>query len=300
MLITLLAVATLAAATGYFTFAIVAGPSVAKVRAMQNLRRGTPNKAAAAAHPATSSGKGRNVSTLSATLVPKGSRTRLERMLARAGRPVDWPIERVITVKLALTVVAPVLAAMFIFKAPSPLLAGLGVLFAAILYFLPEFRLYSLGIERRGKITLELADTLDQMSIAVEAGLGFDAAMVRVAKNGSGVLAGELIRTLQDVQVGMTRRVAYEDLVERTQVPDLKQFIRSIIQAEAYGLALSSVLNTQAAEMRLKRRMRAEAKAMQIPVKVVFPLMLCILPVLFMVVMGPGVIGIMKNFNLVR
>jgi tight adherence protein C len=135
------------------------------------------------------------------------------------------------------------------------------------------------------------------MSIAVEAGLGFDAAMVRVAKNGNGVLAAELIRTLQDVQVGQTRRAAYEDLVERTQVPDLKQFIRSIIQAEAYGLALSGVLNTQAAEMRMKRRMRAEAKAMQIPVKVIFPLMLCILPVLFMVVMGPGVIGIIQSFS---
>src|SRR5664280_2635479 len=300
MLIMLLAVAALAATLGYFTFTIAAGPSATKVRAMENLRRGPKVTTAVAPLPATSSGKARNVSTLSKTLVPKVSRTRLERMLAQAGRPTDWSIERVITAKLALTVAAPILAATFIFKAPSPLLAVLGVLFAAILFFLPELRLYSIGIERKAKITLELADTLDQMSIAVEAGLGFDAAMVRVAKNGSGVLAAELIRTLQDIQVGQTRRVAYEDLVERTQVPDLKQFIRSIIQAEAYGLALSSVLNTQAAEMRLKRRMRAEAKAMQIPVKVIFPLMLCILPVLFMVVMGPGVIGIMASFNLGR
>jgi tight adherence protein C len=299
MFITLIAVASLAAATGYLTFAMVAGPSAAKLRAMENLRRGVPTVGTSAGgmRPATSSGKGRNVSTLSKTLVPKGSRTLLEQMLARAGRPTDWPIERVITVKVALTVAAPLLAAFFIFKATSPLFSILGVLFAVILYFLPELRLYSLGIERKAKITLELADTLDQMSIAVEAGLGFDAAMVRVAKNGSGVLAGELIRTLQDVQVGMTRRAAYEDLVERTQVPDLKQFIRSIIQAEAYGLALSSVLATQASEMRMKRRMRAEAKAMQIPVKVIFPLMLCILPVLFMVVMGPGVIGIIQSFS---
>jgi len=297
MVITLLAVAALAASLGYFTFTIAAGPSAAKVRAMENLRRGPKRTTAVAALPATPSGKARNVSTLSKTLVPKVSRTHLEQMLSQAGRPADWPIERVITVKVALTVAAPLMAVTFIFKAPSPLLAVLGVLFAAILFFLPELRLYSLGIERKAKITLELADTLDQMSIAVEAGLGFDAAMVRVAKNGTGVLAEELIRTLQDVQVGMTRRVAYEDLVARTQVPDLKQFIRSIIQAEAYGLALSSVLNTQAAEMRMKRRMRAEAKAMQIPVKVIFPLMLCILPVLFMVVMGPGVIGIMASLN---
>ncbi len=298
MLITLFAVAILAGATGFLTFAIVAGPSPAKIRAMENLRRGVPGAhPAAGTHPATSSGKGRNVSTLTKTLVPKGSRTRLEQMLAQAGRPTDWPVERVIAVKLALTLASPLLAATIIIKAPSPFLGVLGVLFSGILYFLPELRLYSLGIERKQKITLELADTLDQMSIAVEAGLGFDAAMVRVAKNGRGVLAEELIRTLQDVQVGQTRRVAYEDLIERTGVHDLKQFIRAIIQAEAYGLALSSVLNTQAAEMRLKRRQRAEAKAMQIPVKVIFPLMLCILPVLFMVVMGPGVIGIMASFS---
>jgi tight adherence protein C len=298
MFITLISVALFAAATGYLAFAIVSGPSAVKVRVQDNLRRGAAAQAGSGtARPATSSGKGRNVSSLSQALVPKGSRTMLDRMLARAGRPVNWPIERVIAVKLALTIGAPLLALLILFKAPNPVLAILGVLFSAILYFLPELRLYSIGMERKAKIALELADTLDQMSIAVEAGLGFDAAMVRVAKNGSGVLAGELIRTLQDVQVGMTRRVAYEDLVERTQVPDLKQFIRSIIQAEAYGLALSSVLNTQAAEMRMKRRQRAEAKAMQIPVKVIFPLMLCILPVLFMVVMGPGVIGIISSFS---
>lgn len=297
MLITLLAVAVLAASTGYFTFAIVAGPSAAKVRAMDNLRRGTQPKTSGTARPAASSAKGRKASTGAQVLVPKAMRMKLSTMLARAGRPIDWPIERVITVKLALTVVAPILAGAVIINAPSPLLKGLGVLFAVIVYFLPELRLYSIGSERRTKIALELADTLDQMSIAVEAGLGFDAAMIRVAKNGSGILAAELIRTLQDVQVGMSRRAAYEDLIERTQVPDLKQFVRAILQAEAYGLALSSVLNTQAAEMRMKRRQRAEAKAMQIPVKVVFPLMLCILPVLFMVVMGPGVIGIMANFK---
>ncbi len=299
MLTTLMASAVLAAASGYLIFAIFAGPSPAKVRAMQNLTRGSrPGTAqAGGALPATSAGKSRNASSLSKTLVGKRSRARLEKLLARAGSPADWPLERVVTVKVALTVAAPLLAMMFIVNATSPLIAVFGAVFAILLYFVPELRLYSQGVERREKITLELADTLDQMSIAVEAGLGFDAAMVRVAKNGSGVLAAELIRTLQDIQVGQTRRVAYEDLVERTQVPDLKQFIRSIIQAEAYGLALSSVLNTQASEMRMKRRQRAEAKAMQIPVKVIFPLMLCILPVLFMVVMGPGVIGIIQAFS---
>lgn len=296
MLITVFAMAIFAATTGYFLFAVLAGPSPQKIRAMENLRRGVPSAVPTSTHPTASVSRGKSSSTLTKKLVPRRSRTLLESLLAQAGRPTDWPIERLVTLKMALTVAAPLLAALFLLNASSPFIGVLGVLFAVILYFLPELRLYSIGIERKQKITLELADTLDQMSIAVEAGLGFDAAMVRVAKNGSGVLASELIRTLQDIQVGQTRRVAYEDLVERTQVPDLKQFIRSIIQAEAYGLALSSVLNTQAAEMRMKRRQRAEAKAMQIPVKVIFPLMLCILPVLFMVVMGPGVINIMQSF----
>lgn len=164
-------------------------------------------------------------------------------------------------------------------------------------FLLPDYLLTVRTRIRKESLVSQMPNVLDLLTVSVEAGLGFDAAMVRVAKNGHGVLAAELIRTLQDIQVGQTRRQAYEDLVERTQVPDLKQFIRSIIQAEAYGLALSSVLNTQAAEMRMKRRMRAEQKAMQIPVKVIFPLMLCILPVLFMVVMGPGVIGIISAFK---
>ncbi|MCC6497838.1 MAG: type II secretion system F family protein, partial [Propionibacteriaceae bacterium] len=163
--------------------------------------------------------------------------------------------------------------------------------------FLPELRLYSIGIERKEAIKHQLPDTLDQMSIAVNAGLGFDAAMVRVAKNGRGELASELVRTLQDIQVGQTRRVAYEDLADRTGVDTLRRFVRSIIQAEAYGIALSDVLQTQADELRTERRQYAERKAMEIPVKVVFPLILFIMPAMFIVVMGPAAIGIIAAFG---
>jgi len=133
------------------------------------------------------------------------------------------------------------------------------------------------------------------MSIAVQAGLGFDSAMLRVARNGKGVLAQELIRTMQDVQVGQTRRNAYEDLAKRTGSVPLRRFIRTVIQAEAYGIPLADVLTAQADEMRLLRRQNAERKAMEIPVKVVFPLILCILPVIFIVILGPAMITIMEN-----
>jgi len=135
------------------------------------------------------------------------------------------------------------------------------------------------------------------MSIAVDAGLGFDSAMLRVARNGKGVLAGELIRTLQDLQVGQTRRVAYLGLAERCGVPELRRFIRAVVQAEEYGIALAVVLSTQAKEMRLERRQRAERKAMELPVKITFPLILFILPVLLIVILGPAVLSIMQVFG---
>jgi tight adherence protein C len=175
-------------------------------------------------------------------------------------------------------------------------LIALTVLISVVGYFVPDLLLYSRGLERQTAIGLELPDTLDQMLIAVEAGLGFEAAMTRAGENGKGPLADELIRTLQDMRVGMSRKHAYQALSRRTKVPDLNAFIRAVVQADAYGISISAVLRTQAKEMRVKRRQRAEEKAMQIPVKVLFPLMLFILPVLFIAVLGPTVITVMTNF----
>ncbi|WP_290197370.1 type II secretion system F family protein [Corynebacterium guangdongense] len=135
------------------------------------------------------------------------------------------------------------------------------------------------------------------MTIAVEAGLGFDAAMARAAHNGKGALAQELARTLQDIQIGRSRRQAFEGLAQRTTVVDLRRFVRAVIQADQYGISVAQVLRTQANEMRLKRRQRAEAKAQQLPVKVLAPVMLCILPVLFIVIMGPAVMSMVEVFS---
>jgi tight adherence protein C len=164
-------------------------------------------------------------------------------------------------------------------------------------WFVPDLLLLSRGQKRREEIQRALPDTLDQMTIAVEAGLGFEAAMAHVARNGTGALAEELIRTLQDIQVGQPRREAYRALAERSPEPDLRRFLRAVIQAEQHGVSVARVLTTQAQEMRVKRRQRAEEKAMKIPVKVVFPLILTILPVLIIVVIGPGVINIIDAFS---
>jgi tight adherence protein C len=222
---------------------------------------------------------------------------RLEQLHAYAGRPAEWPVDRLLAGKYLLATVAAALSVLYVTSTRNPIgvLVGLGV--TALAFFLPELLLKSRGQERNAQIGLELADTLDQMTIAVEAGLGFDSAMGRAARNGKGPLAEELVRTLQDIQVGQTRRQAYESLAKRTDVPDLRRFIRAVIQADAYGIAIADVLRTQAGEMRLKRRMRAEEKAMQIPVKVVMPLMFCILPVLFIVLLGPAAMDIVAAFS---
>lgn len=221
----------------------------------------------------------------------------LNKLWAAAGRPDAWPVDRVLSTKFLLGVAGAVLAMLLIINGRDLRSVLFGAIIIAALFFLPDLLLYNTGTKRKQAIALQLPDTLDQMSIAVNAGLGFDAAMSRVARNGRGELSAELVRTLQDIQVGMPRRDAYDDLAERTKVPKLERFVRAVIQGEAYGIALSDVLQAQAEELRMERKQDAERRAMQIPVKVIFPLLLFIMPAMFIVVMGPGVIQIMNAFG---
>lgn len=258
-----------------------------------NLRGGLVTAVTGADAPARTTAPG----TLVRRLSTPGTVGRLDRLLGRAGRPPAWPLERLLAAKLLLVVVASGLGLAFVAAVPGALTVLVALGCAVVAYFLPELLLHSRAQERSQQITLELADTLDQMTIAVEAGLGFEAAMSRAGHNGSGPLAEELVRTLQDMRMGLSRRAAYAELADRTDVPDLRRFIRAVVQADAYGIAIADVLRTQAGEMRLKRRQRAEEKAMQIPVKVIFPLMFFILPVLFIVLLGPAVLGMVAAFG---
>ena len=230
-------------------------------------------------------------------LTPGGTVRRIQGLIARAGFPADWPLSRVVAAKIVLAAIASGLGLLYNLSTPGVLSLLLLMIVVPVAYFVPDLLLYSRGQERQQAIQLELADTLDQMTIAVEAGLGFESALARAGRNGKGPLAEELVRTLQDIAVGQPRRDAYLALAERTGVPDLGQFIRAVVQADAYGVSIADVLRTQAQEMRLKRRQRAEEKAMQIPVKVIFPLILCILPTLFIVLLGPAAMDMMNAFS---
>ena len=291
------AIAVLSVCLPLLAWSVFARPSREHLRLVANLQRGLLETGTeATAGPVAPAGPG-GFRVLSRRLATPGSVRRLDRLLARAGRPAGWPLERVLAAKILLPIVGGSLSVLYLTVNPGTVSVLIGIAITVVTFFLPDLLLHSRGQERSQRIAQELPDTLDQMTIAVEAGLGFDSAMARAGKNGKGPMAEELTRTLQDIQVGQSRRQAYESLAGRTAVPDLRKFVRAIIQADQYGISIADVLRTQAAEMRVKRRQRAEEKAMQIPVKVIFPLMLCILPVLFIVLLGPAVMDIVSAFS---
>ncbi|MDQ4129628.1 MAG: type II secretion system F family protein [Actinomycetota bacterium] len=230
-------------------------------------------------------------------LTPLSWIEKLDHRLALGGRPAAWTLERVLAAKLLLAL-AGAAGGFLVFadeRTAGKLLLWAGM--AAGGYFLPDLLLHNGAQKRRTAIGLALPDTLDQMTIAVEAGLGFESAMAHAGRTGEGPLAEELVRTLQEMQVGVDRSTAFRNLAERTGDPELRRFVHAVVQAERYGIPVADVLRTQAAEQRSKRRQRAEERAMKIPVKIIFPVVLCILPTLFIVIIGPAAIRIMRAFS---
>ncbi len=228
-------------------------------------------------------------------LTPAGVLESLERRAFLAGLSEAWPTERLLAAKVVLAGVLGALGGLAFLGNPSVLTAGfaIGLFFAG--YFGVDYVMDLRARERQSAIERQLPDLLDQITICVEAGLGFEAAMAKVAEN-EGPLAAEIGRTLQDIQIGVPRERALEGLLSRTDVTDLRTFVHAFVQAERYGIPVAQVLRVQADEMRGKRRVRAEERAMKMPVKIVFPVVMCILPALFVVVAGPAAIRI-SNIN---
>ncbi len=167
-------------------------------------------------------------------------------------------------------------------------LVGLALPLVVLGFFTPDIVLYQKGYNRADRMRRDLPDALDLLTISVEAGLAFDAAMSQVARQTDGPLAEEFFRVLQEMQIGMGRTAAFRAMSERTDVDDIRTFVTALVQADAFGIPVANVLRVQAKEMRLKRSQRAEEQAQKVPVKILFPLIFCILPALFIVVIGPA------------
>ncbi|HVL90486.1 MAG TPA: type II secretion system F family protein [Actinomycetota bacterium] len=228
---------------------------------------------------------------------PAGVVDRLSKDLTYAGSPAGWDAERILAIKLVASgggFLVPSLGGPLLGAAPIRGVVA-GVLFAILGYYAPEWALRSKAGARQAAIQRALPDALDLLSITVEAGLGFDAAVKRVATQARGPLGDELHRVLQEMQIGKPRAQALRSLADRTSVPELQSFVLAMVQADSFGIAIGQVLHVQAREMRLKRRQRAEERAQKIPVKILMPLLGCVFPSLFVVILGPAAIQIYRS-----
>jgi tight adherence protein C len=220
----------------------------------------------------------------------------LARRLDLAGNPRGWTVERVLAAKGAGLLGLGAFGATVGSASPVRLVVFAGAL-AAAGFFVPDVLLYNTGLKRQEQIQKDLADTVDLLVIGIQAGLGFDAALSQVARNTSGPLAGEFQRVLQEMQIGKSRREAFQALSDRVSAQDVQHFVAAIVQADALGVPISGVLGEQAGEMRTRRRQRAEEQAQKVPVKILFPLMALVLPALFIVILGPAVLQILEAFS---
>lgn len=230
---------------------------------------------------------------------PLKQREHTEKKLIYAGRPLGWSASDFISVQYATAVVLAIVV--YIFGSISRATAGVQYLevvtgfMAGYLLWYNFLRIKTSG--RQAAINKGLPDVLDLLTISVEAGLGFDAALQRVIQKSPGPLAQEFAQSLQEMRMGKTRKEALRDLGLRNDVSDLNNFVGAIIQADQLGVSISNVLRTQSEQIRVVRRQKVEEKAMKAPVKMLLPLVLFIFPTIFVVLLGPTVLQIVESMK---
>lgn len=236
---------------------------------------------------------------LARKVTPQGQIEKVQRNLMIAGSPPNLDIDLYLALKLigAISIV-PIrwLVVNFV-----PIDGSFETWFATVaiwaaIFMLPDVSLKRLMEARKKAILHQLPDLLDLLVVSVEAGLGFEQAIDRTIVNMPGVLSEEFFRMLQETRVGVSRHEALQALEVRTDVPELRSFITAMIQADAFGVSITRVLRSQASDIRVKRRQRVEEEAHKMPVTMLFPMILCIFPSLFVVVLGPAAINIIENF----
>lgn len=239
-----------------------------------------------------------NLGKAARRITPLGMRQRIARKLILAGSPEGWDAEKMAATKifgaLGGAILGLALGGLAGLSAKATL--GAAVFIGGFGYLLPGAGLGQKAINRQEAVRRGLPDTMDLLTISVEAGLGFDAAVAHVRKNVPGPLSDELGRMLQEMQLGVARVDALRNLADRTDVDELNGFVLAMIQADIFGVSIAKVLRAQAKELRIKRRQLAEERAMKIPVKLLFPLIFCILPAMFVVIVGPGIIRLARTF----
>jgi tight adherence protein C len=231
-------------------------------------------------------------------LTPLDLYGRVNRLIVLAGNPPAFTAERIVAFKILFAIVGLVVGLMLTQLLPFTGLLKVGpvALLTLLGYTAPSAAIAARASKRQKEIRKALSDTMDLLTISVEAGLGFDAALGQVVRNVPGPLSDEISRMLQEMQIGVSRTEALRHLTERTEVPELDGFVLSMIQADKYGVGVAKVLRSQSQELRQKRRQRAEETAQKVPLKLLFPTIFMLLPALFVVILGPGIIKIYESF----
>jgi len=227
---------------------------------------------------------------------PKEATEKARRDIEMAGRPVKSP-EMFMGVKGAVAIVLAVLAFLLLSISGQPMtyrLAGIG-LGAAIGFILPGVWLGSKISQRQNEILKALPDALDLLVICVEAGLGFEGAMAKVAEKWDNELSRAFARVLQEIRLGKLRTDALREMEKNMGVADVTSFVAAIIQATQFGVSIAKVLRIQSEQMRTKRRQRAEKKAQEAPIKMLFPLVFLVFPSIFLVLLGPAALLVMES-----
>jgi len=237
-------------------------------------------------------------STLIQRYTPVKQISTIERKLDYAGRPFDWNASEYLTYQYLITIGTGIIALVLVWLSG---MGGTNQIMAMLLGLIGGYLFFELMMEnkiktRQKEIRKELPDVLDLMTVSIEAGLGFDAAMHRVMEKAKGAIAGEFGNTLQEMRMGKTRREALRDLGKRTGVDDLNRFVESLIQADQLGVSLGNVLRNQSDQMRVLRRQRVQEQAMKAPVKMLIPMVLFIFPCIFIIILAPAIIQFMQAF----
>jgi len=222
----------------------------------------------------------------------------IERKLDYAGRPYNWNASDYLTYQYLTTIAIGVFAIVITWLSGASVSNRIMALLLGVIggYLFFELMVESRIRTRQKEIEKALPDVLDLMTVSIEAGLGFDAAMQRVVEKAQGAIAEEFNETLQDIRMGKTRREALRDLGIRTGVVDLSRFVESLIQADQLGVSLGNVLRNQSDQMRIIRRQRVQEQAMKAPIKMLFPMLLFIFPCIFVIILAPAIIQLMTAF----
>jgi tight adherence protein C len=236
---------------------------------------------------------------LSGRFTPAGYVAQIRHKLVLAGNPAGLDADRFVAIKLMAALSGPIWALLvFVLGGFSGFYGTIMVgLLWAVSFFAPDSHIRRKQDERQHQIAIRLPDVLDLLVISVEAGLGFEQAIDRTISAVPGPLSEEFSRMLKETRVGSSRADALRAMDERTEVPELRSFILAMLQADTFGVSIGRLLRAQADEMRIRRRQRAQELAQKAPVKMLFPLIFCIFPSLFVVILGPAIIQIARNFS---